>query len=130
MNKEIFVDEEKKLLEQQLLTTAIFVISLFISMYLTYNDLLKLDEEEKYCGDETYNKVAISNRVLILLLSLSYLYINYENKKIAQARDEDTTYPNLQIMAGELSIIAAIIVLYVVIETGAYTIIGVANPTL
>lgn len=122
-------NKEKKLLEQQLLTTVIYVFTLFISISLTYNDILNLDNKKIY-SDELAEKIGISNRTIALILTLSYLYINYQNREIAKEKKKDLRFANLQLTAGSLSTIAAVIVLYVVINSGRYTVISAGNPNL
>lgn len=122
-------NKEKKLLEQQLLTTVIYVVTLFISISLTYNDILNLDNKKIY-SDELAEKIGISNRAIALILTLSYLYINYQNREIAKEKKKDLRFANLQLTAGSLSTIAAVIVLYVVINSGRYTVISAGNPNL
>lgn len=122
-------NKEKKLLEQQLLTTFIYVVTLFISISLTYNDILNLDNKKIY-SDELAEKIGISNRAIALILTLSYLYINYQNREIAKEKKKDLRFANLQLTAGSLSTIAAVIVLYVVINSGRYTVISAGNPNL
>lgn len=122
-------NKEKKLLEQQLLTTVIYVFTLFISISLTYNDILNLDNKKIY-SDELAEKIGISNRAIALILTLSYLYINYQNREIAKEKKKDLRFANLQLTAGSLSTIAAVIVLYVVINSGKYTVISAGNPNL
>lgn len=122
-------NKEKKLLEQQLLTTVIYVFTLFISISLTYNDILNLDNKKIY-SDELAEKIGISNRAIALILTLSYLYINYQNREIAKEKKKDLRFANLQLTAGSLSTIAAVIVLYVVINSGRYTVISAGNPNL
>lgn len=122
-------NKEKKLLEQQLLTTVIYVFTLFISISLTYNDILNLDNKKIY-SDELAEKIGISNRAIALILTLSYLYINYQNRELAKEKKKDLRFANLQLTAGSLSTIAAIIVLYVVINSGRYTVISAGNPNL
>ena len=53
------------------------------------------------------------NRLLGLLLALGFLYINYIDKGIKEEHNLDLKSANLQIDAGVLSVLAAVIVLYV-----------------
>ncbi len=122
-------NKEKKLLEQQMITTVIYLLTLFVSLSLTYNDILNLDNKHIY-NDELAEKIGITNRTIVLVLTLSYLYINYQNREIAKSKKKDLKISNLQLTASSLSTIAAIIVLYVVISSGKYTIISAGNPNL
>lgn len=122
-------NKEKKLLEQQMITTIMYLLTLFVSLSLTYNDILNLDDKYIY-NDELAEKIGITNKTIVLVLSLSYLYINYQNRKIAKSKKKDLKFSNLQLTASSLSTIAAIIVLYVVISSGKYTVISAGNPNL
>lgn len=122
-------NKEKKLLEQQMITTIIYLLTLFISLSLTYNDILNLDDKYIY-NDELAEKIGITNRTIVLVLTLSYLYINYQNREIVKSKKKDLKFSNLQLTASSLSTIAAIIVLYVVISSGKYTVISAGNPNL
>ena len=65
--------------------------------------------------------------------ALAFLFINYENFKITKQKGENTDNSYLQIVASEISTLATIIVLYVVLKSAGedYTIIsGVENPSL
>ena len=114
-----------ELLKLQITTTSIYIISLFISIIITYNDLT----DNKLFDELTEDKIGIINRVIVLILTLSYLYINYQNRKNCNDIN-DLKYKDLQIFASTLSTIAAIIVLYVVINSGRYTITSAGNPNL
>ena len=66
-------------------------------------------------------------------LTLVYLYVSYKNQNIAKEKKIDTNPFNLQALASELSVLAAIIILYVVITTDSdnYSILaGAENPVL
>ena len=112
---------EKELVKRQLITTTIFVISLFISLFLTYNELLKFSDKE-IINDSLSKKIGISNRLLVVILSISYLCINYQNNKINPSYNS-----KLQVMASEINLLATIIVLYVVINSN-YTVTSIENP--
>ena len=62
-------NKEKKLLEQQMITTIIYLFTLFISLSLTYNDILNLDNKHIY-NDELAEKIGITNRTIVLVLTL------------------------------------------------------------
>lgn len=123
--------KEIKLLDLQNLTTAIFIISLFISIYITSIDKKStINPNKKYPNT---SKISVFNRTLVVILSLSYLYISYGNKKIASEKGKKTNLFNLQVLASQISLISTLIVLYVVIKSYGenYSIIaGSGNPNL
>ena len=110
---------EKDLLKQQMVTTFIYVICLLVSLSLTYDEFLKKDNNKLY-SDKSATNIALTNRIVILVLTLSYLYINFANREIAKSNNSNLRFFNLQFNAGFLSLISAIIVLYVVFKSGDY----------
>ena len=76
--------------------------------------------------------ISVFNRVVVVVLTLTFLYINYKNIEIAKIKNKkDLTPFKLQITASELSTVAAIIVLYTVLTSGEYSVIaGAENPSL
>lgn len=122
-----------ELLTIQLWTTVIYLASLFISILLTYDDRQRLKNESAIFSKKQNNKISIFNRWFVLVLTLSYLYISYNNAKITKQKGQKTLPSNLQLLSSELSTIGAIIVLYVVIKTSGeeYSIVsGIENPNL
>lgn len=125
--------KEVKLLNIQMWTTIIYIGSLFISISLTYNDKQNLLNKESIYSKNQSQKLSIGNRWLVLFLTLSYLFINYKNINLAKEKGQKLWPFYLQAFSSELSTLASIIVLYVVIKTAGeqYSIVsGIENPTL
>lgn len=126
-------DKEANLLNIQLWTTVIYIGSLFISIALTYDDKQKVQNRKGLFSKKQSGKLSIFNRSLVLLLTLSYLYISYNNVDLAKQKNQEIWPFNLQLFSSELSTLAAIIVLYVVLKTSGeqYSIVaGIGNPNL
>ncbi len=122
---------EDKIIDVQIVATVLFIVSLCVSLLLTYNDKYKNVYGKGFIDNETNYKISVLNRILVVILSFVFLYVNYSNKQIAKNKGENTQPFNLQIMASELSILAALIVTYVVINSGEYSIItSIENPGL
>lgn len=120
--------EEIKVIDYQILATYIYIGSLILSLYLTYNEKRNLlnpkNEQDKYF-------LSVFNRSLVLVISFFYLYINYKSFIIAKEKKEDLIPFKLQIISSKLSIISALIVLYVVINDGNYSIVtSVETPSI
>ena len=126
-----YQEKEVKILDLQILITCIYIISLFISIYITYIDKKStISPNKKY--PDTKN-ISIFNRILIVILTLGFLYISIQNKEIGIKKGRKPDLFNLQVMASEISLLSTIIVLYVVIKSMGenYTIIsGISNPNL
>lgn len=125
--------KEANLLNIQLWTTVIYIGSLFISIALTYDDKQKVQNKNGLFSRKQSNQISIFNRSLVLLLTLSYLYVSYKNIDFAKQKNQKIWPFQLQLFSSELSTIASIIVLYVVIKTAGeqYSIVaGIGNPNL
>lgn len=126
-------DKEIKLLDFQIILTVIYIGSLILSIFITYNDRIELSDNRNIFSKKQAKNYSIFNRILVLVLTLAFLFINYENFKITKHKGENTDNSYLQIVASEISTLATIIVLYVVLKSAGedYTIIsGVENPSL
>ena len=126
-------NDEAHLLDIQIIATVLFIGSLLLSILITYNDRQIAKNEPPPLTNEQVTVLSIFNRTFVVILTLVFLYINYKSRENAKKDNEEMWPFNLQICASELSLLASIIVLYVVIETSGqqYTIIpGINNPSL
>lgn len=126
-------NKEISLLNIQMYTTIIYVFSLIISIAITYDEKQKIQNKPRLFTEKNNNNISIFNRWLVLFLTLSYLYISYNNFNIANKKGQNSWPFRLQLFSSELSTIGAIIVLYVVLKTSGenYSIISnVENPNL
>ena len=125
--------KEIDLLTIQLWATIFYVGSLFISISLTYDEREKLKNKSGIFSETQNQTMSIFNSWIVLFLTLSFLYVSYQNVKLNKQKNQKTWPFELQLFSSELSTIAAIIVLYVVIKTSGeqYSIVsGIENPNL
>lgn len=118
--------EEAKLLKWQFGLSLLFIFTLIVSLTLTYNQILIHERKKPIYTDELSSDILKLNRTLGLLLALGFLYINYIDKEIKKEHNLDLKSANLQIDAGVLSVLAAIIVLYVAMTSSGGT--ALENP--
>ena len=133
MKNNDFKDLEIKILDIQLITTILFVVSLFISILITYDEKIKLENNKGLFSNKTSQNLSLFNRIFVVILALVFIYCNYTSKKIAEYKSDETESINLQILAGLLSLIASIIVLYVSYENrnnSTFDSAEAENPTL
>ena len=105
--------EEAKLLKWQFALSLLFIFTLIVSLTLTYNQILIHEKKPPLYKEKTSDDILKLNRTLGLLIGLGFLYINYIDKGVKEEHNLDLKSANLQIDAGILSVLAAIIVLYV-----------------
>ncbi len=133
MKNSDFKDLEIKILDIQLIATILFVVSLFISLLITYDEKIKLENDKGLFSNKTSQILALFNRIFVVILALVFIYCNYVSKKIAESKNDDTESIELQILAGLISLVASIIVLYVVYKNqndSNFDIAETENPTL
>lgn len=125
--------QEVDLLDLQLIATIVYIGSLIISIFLTYNDKLDVLNLKKIFTEKQNRNLSIFNRFLVVILTFIFLYASYETRRLAKIKGENIENFNLQVMASELSLVSTLIVLYVVIKSQGeqYSIIsGISNPNL
>ena len=119
-------DKKIDLTNKQLYTTYVYVFAFIISIILIKHSKKKLENKACILSDNICGKISILNRSLILILSIIFLYLNYEHMEIYGVDDKALVSENLQIDASWLYVIAAIIVLYATVNNSNNT----ENPEL
>ena len=121
--------EEIDAINIQLIALLIALGSAIISIIITYNQKLDLEGNNNTDPKRIFN-LTVFNRVLILVLSLVFLYVNYKLYNISKKEGEDLKPYILQIIASILTIIASIIALYIVSLSTKENIVDVENPII
>ena len=122
--------EEINIIDIQLIALVFTVITAIISIIITYNQKLELEEKEPLFSPKDSLKLTLFNRKLILLLSLVFLFVNYSLFKISKEEGEDLKPYKLQIFASILVIASGIIALYVVNLSNTENVADVENPII
>lgn len=106
--------EEVYLLKWQAILSFILIGSLILSLALTYNEILKYEKKQPLFNEKEENDLLVLNRSIAFITSLAFLWINVTDKNIKIENDQGgLKEANIQIWAGVLSLLAAILVLYV-----------------
>jgi len=105
-----------KLLSYQLITSFLFIISILISILLTYNQKQELLNEKRILNKKSSKYLNLFNRIFALSIIFAILYINYSEYQINKNKRSNIAPYKHQVYASIFSVISAIIVLYVVIE--------------
>ena len=123
--------EEINLLNIQLITSLALIIAISISIILTYNQKLDLQNKKTIFNKKQTHNISYTNRLIILITSIIFLYINYKLYQISKKEGEDLKVYYLQILASILTIIASSIVFYIVsIEPSGDEIADIENPVI
>ncbi len=123
-------DEEINAVNVQLIALVFALLSAFISIVITYNQKLDLENRDTMYNSKQLYRITLFNRILILVLSFIFLYVNYKLYEISKDEGEDLKAYILQIVASVLTIGAGIIALYVVYLSTNENIVDVENPII
>ncbi len=123
-------DKEINAINIQLYTLIIALISAFISIIITYNQKLDLENKDTPLNSKQLFNLTLFNRILVVVLSFVFLYVNYVLYKISKEEKEDLKAYILQIIASILVIASGIIALYVVGLSETENIVDVENPII
>ena len=122
--------EEVKLLKAQMVLSVLAIVTVLVSLGLSYNEILKLNKTTPLFSRKMENGILISNRHLALISSIGFLYIDYIDRDIKQKyKKNNLRNAQLQINASILSVIASIIVLYTAFD-GENGEVELENPEL
>lgn len=127
------IERKIKILDGQIKASSLYIIFLIVSISLTYNEKLELLNKEPLYGRKQAANIAILNRTLALGLVIYYLWANRELIKIADENNSDSSGLKTQMIASELSVLSAIIVLYVVAKnynSSTYGVSQITNPEI
>lgn len=119
--------EEDYLIRCQIILSFVFVFTLFISIFLSYNSVMRLEKRERFFTDDEALIILRINRLISLFVALGFVFINTCDKKIKRKYDKDSINSDLQILSSIITLIASLIVLYVAFNSNS-SIIGNQNP--
>ena len=101
----------------QILLSSSFIFTILISISLSYNEILKLQNKKTLFSKVTEENLLIFNRSLSVLIAFGFLWLNIQDKKYVFENYKDMKHANLQIDASFLNLISTLIVLYVALDS-------------
>lgn len=123
-------EEEINAINIQLITLIFVLFSSIISIILTYNQKLNIENKKGILSPKNSLKLTLYNRILVVIVSLVFLYVNIKLYEISKDEGEDLKSYSLQIMASFFAIISGLIALYVVSLSNTENISDVENPII
>lgn len=115
MNNQKIQDQQLFIIDGQLIGCLLYIISLVISITIILDQRKKALRKEGYLTISESQTLALLNKIFILALILFFLYLNYKAKALSDQTGQDSSSLEKQIIASFISIIPALIGLYVVI---------------
>ena len=107
------MNNKLKTTNEQIAATTLFILAISISLILSINQKLKLENKNYFFSDKESRIIAIANRIFIVLIVLFYLYIDNENFVISG----NNKYQKYQCYLEIIYLIAALIALYITIKS-------------
>ena len=128
MHKNHTTEQQTELLTIQLIAAIGFLLTVFISIILTYDKILSLSGKPRLFSDEEARKISYFNSILIIIVVLIYLYVGYGNIQVAKQEGRETTNLYLQEFNSGLAFLAALIGYYIVTHDSSnrFTIVDTA----
>ena len=105
-------EEELKLINGQIIGIIFFIVTLIVSLLLTYNEKLQRENKPPLFTNKKALDIAFINRLIVVLLGLYFLYTSYKRKDLGN--NNLNNYINLNIIPSWLVFLASAIVFYIV----------------
>lgn len=121
------------ILKGQLIGSAFYIVVLILSIIILYNQILKIEKNAPFMSEEDVSNINILNRIIVFILVLYFFYTTTQNKRLAEENGKETKYLELQQIASLLTVVSAIIVLYVSLEQSSKSFVPLSatdNPNL
>lgn len=116
MNYTNINDDEIKILDIQLIASLLFIGTTCISIFITYNERYNLKYGYRIIDRKTVSHIVKINRLLITSLLITFIYVGYKTRDLDRIKGNNINPDNLEILASYLSLIAGLIILYVVFK--------------
>lgn len=124
------MNKEEEYINIQLYALIFTLVSVVISLLLTYNQKLEIKGENTLFNNKDTFKITKFNRILILILGIVFLYVNYKLYEISKKEGENLKPYILQIFASVLTVTTALITLYVVSLSSKGEVSDIENPII
>ena len=116
MNKEqVLRNKKNSILNGQLITSISSIIGVILGIVIIIDQKEKANGKDGFLTNDESQNIALITKLIFLFVVIYSLSLNYESLDLSKATNQDTSSLELQIKASYLSIIVALVGLYVVI---------------
>lgn len=122
-------EKELKAINEQIVATILFLGTIIVSLSLSIDRRQKILNKKAIYSNEKAQNIAIINRIIVVFIVLIYLQIDKENLDITKEKQNQTNLANLQIIAEIITLIAALIALYITYNSKTED-ISIENPEI
>ncbi len=121
-------EKEQKLLYLQLIATTLFLITVLISLYITYELIVNDNNKE---NEKKLNILSYKSRIIATISILLFFYITIENYKISKEQNKsDLNIQRNELIISILTVISGIISLYNATQRTSSPISDTENPDI
>lgn len=106
--------EEKDLLYLQIFGSLIFIITIIVSIILTYNNIERMDKKKPLFNQKQENNISLTNRLIITTIATIFTYISYKFYEINKEKNDKISKKEL--IASIFALISSLILLKTTIE--------------
>lgn len=114
MNEEL-IDKKNSILDGQLLNSILSITGIVLGIIIIIDQKEKANNKEGFLTNDKSQNIALLTKLIFVFVVIYSLKLNYDSLNLAKITNQDTSSLELQIGASYLSIIVAIVGLYVVI---------------
>lgn len=122
-------EKELKAVNEQIIATILFLGTIIVSLSLSIDRRQKILNKKAIYSNKKAQNIAIINRIIVVFIVLIYLQIDKENLDITKEKQNQTNLANLQIIAEIITLIAALIALYITYNSKTED-ISIENPEI
>lgn len=116
MNKEqVLRNKKNSILDGQLITSISSIIGVILGIVIIIDQKEKANGKDGFLTNDESQNIALITKLIFLFVVIYSLSLNYESLNLSKITNQDTSSLELQIKASYLSIIVALVGLYVVI---------------
>ena len=107
-------NEEKDLLYLQIFGSLIFIITITVSIILTYNNIERMNKKRPLFNQKQENNISLTNRLVITTIAIVFTYISYKFYEINKEKNDEISKKELT--ASIFALISSLILLKTTIE--------------
>jgi len=115
LNEEKLKKEQLFIIDGQLIASILYILSFVATIIVIINQRNLALNKKGFLTVEESQIIITLNKIFILLLLLLFVYLNYKSIKLAENTNQNTNSLNLQMISSIISLVPALIGLYVVI---------------
>ena len=121
--------KELKAINEQIIATILFLGTIIVSLSLSIDKRQKVLNQKILYTNKRAKQIAITNRIIVVLIIIFYLQIDKENLDIMKEKNNQTNLATLQIIAEVITLIASLLALYITYNSN-FKSISIENPEI